>query len=423
MKKKHFILPVLIIFSIIFLMLSLMNFANPIAAVEGIEQNYFVLALGIDKGIEEGNVRITITSEKFSSTGDDSLSSSSQTKSSDTITSEGKTLFEASRKFDTFYSKKIFWGQIEYVIIGEDVAKEDILDYLDFCVRGHELRFDTLVAIAKGTTAEAVLRSDKKNGNFVPDVLDGIFKNSKKLSISKSMEMRDVITMFDNKYASTYIPTIEMVTKKESKKEENKDLKNDSSESESSSKESEKKDQNLKLEVNGFALFNKYKLSGYISGNLSRGLNFINGDTQSAPIVLEDKNNNKATLEILSSKPKIEVELKNNIPKANILLEVSSNFSEELSQDFKYDKKELDYFTEKQNELIKGEMENTLKYLQENSFDSIGIGDKIYHKYPLEWDKIKDNWKELFKNMEINVTVKSKINRTYHIEETIGSNE
>ena len=373
--KKSTVLVILLIFSGIFLILSLMNFKNPIAITEGIEENFFVLALGIDKGVEaEGNVRITVTTEKFGGASSDS-SSSSQLKEAETITSEGKTIFEASRKFSTFYKKKIFWSHIKYILISEDIAKENILNYLDFCIRGHELRFDSTVAIVKGSTAESVLRLDEKTKEFIPDSLKGIFKDATMLSISENVKMEKIIQMFDNQYEDAYIPSIVIVCKKDKKYEEEKDTYN--------------------LELNGFALFNGVKLNGFISQNISRGFNWINGNVKSTIIVIKDKNGNNTSLEVLDSNSKIEVELKDNIPKANIKLEVSSNFSEQMSQEFSYTSEETNFILEKQNELIKAEIESALKYLQENSIDAIGMSDKIYHKYPLEWDNIKSNWKEL----------------------------
>jgi spore germination protein KC len=395
--KKGKILITLVIFSGMLLFISLIQFKDPLGATYGIEENFFVIAVAIDKGIEkEGNVRITVSSEKF--LGGSSSSSSTETKLPEIISSEGQTMFEAQRNFYSFYNKKIFWSHIKCILISEDIAKEDVLKYLDFLIRDHELRFDSTVAIVKGTTGEEVLKLGKKNKEYILDTLLGIFDNADRLEISKDIKLKKVMQMFSNKNFGGYIPSIKIT----------------------SEKDAEKKDV-FKLKLDGYALFYGVKLKEFISGNVSRGLNWVNGDVSSTTLVVQDKNNNNVSLEVLNSNPKIDVELKNNIPKANITLEVSSNFAEEMSQNFLFKNDDINFLIEKQNELIKGEIESALKILQENQIDAIGMSDKIYRKYPLEWDNIKNNWKQLFKNMDINVTVKSKINRTYHIEETIGS--
>lgn len=396
--KKGKILIALLIFSGILLFLSLIKFKNPLDNTPGIEDNCFVMAIAIDKGIEDKeNVRITISSEKFSGDeGSNSSSSSNSSKTPDVISCEGKTIFEAIRKFSTFYNKKLFLGHTKCLLIGEDIAKEDLLNYLDFYARDHEIRFNYTISVVKGNTGEAVLRLGDKNKDYILDTLQGIFKNTERLSVSKNIKLKDALQMFNNKYIATYVPSIKIISKKDAEKKET-----------------------IEIVVDGFAVFNGTKLNGFISDNTSRGLNWINGNVQSTIVVIKDKDDSNVSLEVLNSKSEIEVELNDNIPKANITLEVSSNFVEQMSQKFSYSTEDINFLLEAQNDKIKNEIESALKYLQKNGLDAIGISDKIYHKYPLKWDDIKENWQELFKNMDINVTVKSKINRTYHIEEVI----
>lgn len=52
------------------------------------------------------------------------------------------------------------------------------------------------------------------------------------------------------------------------------------------------------------------------------------------------------------------------------------------------------------------------KVQQEYGTDIFGFGIAFHHKYPKQWEKIKENWDEIFKNAEFQIEVKTSIIRT-----------
>ncbi|MNI88679.1 hypothetical protein D3C73_1460000 [compost metagenome] len=73
----------------------------------------------------------------------------------------------------------------------------------------------------------------------------------------------------------------------------------------------------------------------------------------------------------------------------------------------------------KQTEVVKNEIEDVIKYSKEKGIDLLNMSSKLYHKSPIKWDKIKDNWSKIYETMKIDVKVKSNVNRTYHIKQKI----
>ncbi|MDD2505661.1 MAG: Ger(x)C family spore germination protein [Bacilli bacterium] len=470
--KKEFILVIAVVISGFVLFLSLVEFRNPVSTSGDIEDNSLVLAVGIDKATQENNkIRLTVIGEKFSSSSQDK-SSQSQGKNADIASAEGSTMFDTIRNFSLFESKSLFFGHIKYILINENIAKENILDVLDFFIRDHELRLDTKIVIVKDMSAEAFLRSGDKVEQFIPDALEGVFHNTGKISISSEIELADLMQTFDSEYSDAYIPSIGIVklkkdemestsqagntsqtegtSKKEnisqtentsqigssakvvsdSKKEEssqpvNSSTSEDSSKTESSSEAKSTSQSTSKesyyLNLDGYATFNGTKLLGYISDYTARGLNWLNGNVKTGVIVVKDSKGSDISMEILRAQSKINLKLNNDVPEAEINIQFSSNLAEVMSQDNVFYQEETKKLKEEQENSVKREAEMALEYAQKNGIDIIKMGDAVYHKYPLKWDDMKDNWKEIFKKMKITIKVDANIGTVYHIRQPVGS--
>jgi spore germination protein KC len=59
--------------------------------------------------------------------------------------------------------------------------------------------------------------------------------------------------------------------------------------------------------------------------------------------------------------------------------------------------------------------------MSKNTFSSdiFGFGDLLYKEHPKEWNKVKENWNENFKDAHINVNVSSQINQTGILSKSI----
>lgn len=525
--KKDFILLLLVMISGGVFFLSLFNFKSPISIPGGIEENHFVMAAGIDKASSESGhkFKLTTVGEKFSAEGGKAESS---TKSAEIISIEGDTIFDAIRNFSIYKNKSMFWGHIQYILVSEEVAKEDFLQVLDFFIRDHELRFDTTVLIVKDTSAESFILTGEQLEMYIPDLLKGVSHNVGKLSISGEVRLADIMKTFNSKSMDGYIPVISLTSREDdtvnpdeyktendpigggntigtkiedSKKtegssgletqdqsqedkeqsevpvrsgkpsEENESQEKDINESQkeesgtkdsnksgvdSSQKNADKPSQGggdsssskgsgsgssqsqgdgssrsssssseskraMYLNLHGYAVFDGKKLQGYLLDYWGRGLNWINSEVKSGIILVKDKTNTDVSLEIINANASTKIKYDGDMPEATINIEFTTNLGEILSQHDLFNEEELNKLKDDQNEVVKIEAEKVVEYAQQYGIDIIKISDAIQHQHPLKWDKIKDNWKEIFKRMKINVNVESNINRTYHIRQTIRS--
>lgn len=391
--KKIIISKVLLFLLILIISSPLTACKNPIPTSYEIEDLDFIIALGIDKGTEnKENVRVTVVSEKIEGSG----KNSQQVKSADIVASDGKTIFDALRNISTLNKKKLFWGHIKYVLIGEDIARNNVLSYLDIISRDHEIRPDVTPIVVKGTTAEGILNSGKACNEFIPDLLKSLLDNAGSNSISRNINLTEALIVFDNEYSDAYLPYIEL-------------KKNNESDSTNKSE----------IILKGYAAFKGTDLVDFIPEGTARGINWITGKVITALIVAKDSSGKNVSLEVIDSDAKIKSKFNDNIPEVTINIKMSSAIDEQFSQIDIYTESELDNLEKEQKDWVKGEVQSALDFARKNNIDMFDFGDLIYHQHPLKWKFIKSDWKTILSNMKINVVVESKISRTYLRKEPI----
>lgn len=89
-----------------------------------IEDITFIKVIGIDQGINN-TIQLTVTSKFVPDE-----NSAEETGAYVTVT--GETIFDAVRNLNKLSTKRPFWGHTEYIIFGENLAKDGIMKYLDF---------------------------------------------------------------------------------------------------------------------------------------------------------------------------------------------------------------------------------------------------------------------------------------------------
>lgn len=379
MCKK--IINLLIICSLI-----IMTFSACSARME-IDKLIVVRLVAVDKSEDGDGVELTIGSEKSSSSSKGEKSQNKQL----TLHSEGETLFDASRNFQTFAEKDVFWAHTKFIVLGEAVAREDVLKYLDFFVRDHENRLNSIVTVIRNGQGSDTLKLQDETPTH--KILSSLYENMGHLSISKEILLSEFLEKMDNKYFSAYLPCIQIINDKES----NKSL----------------------LSLDGFAVFKENKLIDFITGKVARGLNWINGDVKTGLLVVKDQKGSNISLELIDSAVKIETTMENDEPKITVKIWASANVGELQGQAFTFEKEDISLLDKQLSDIIKDEVESVIKFAQQNNVDILGFGDKIFHQHPVKWEKIKDNWSSIFPNIDVKVKIESRINRTYNIKEPI----
>lgn len=406
MKNKYLsLILLLVIFTAVFI--STRDWRHAFIGAQEINNMDFAQVIGVDYDESTQQFIVTSASESYQSGGSSSSSKSKSSDSASTInnnifTAEGESIFEAARNFELVSGQNIFWGLNKYILIGEEAAKINVGEELDMFIRNHENRLDVSVLIVKGTTANRFILSTLSGSNPISGIAGSALKNAEKPSISREVDLSEMADMLDTEYMSAYAPYVQIIQNDLDKKEE------EGAED---------------PEVNGFAVFKGLKLFGFISGKTARGVNWVTNNIGEPALLIKDDTGNDVTMEVIQTKTKINVNFKGAVPQVEIKINFISNIAEQHSTANIYSKEKIEGLIKRQNEAVKEEIEAALAYCQSNGLDVFGIGDALYHKYPLKWQKIEGNWTEIFAGIKIDVNVISKIRGVYMLKEPIGYQE
>jgi spore germination protein KC len=352
--------------------------------------------IAIDK-LDENKVLYTITTKTAVSGSQDKQGSSA---SSEILVSEGATVFEAARNMAAYAYKRPHYGHTEFIIFGEDTAKDGILQYLDFISRNQEFRYNAKIYIVQGDSANSFIKKVATGNIFLADRLAIIEDNSFALSKSGKVTLAEALFIFSKDNVSTFLPVLFIVPSK-------------------SGEDSAKGAYDINLK--SYAIFKEDKLYGFLDEELSRGVNWVKNRIQSSTILVDAPDKKKVSMDIIQNKTSIKPYLDENGLQCTISIKFNTNIAETLSKEDIFNKKGLDYLKQQQENQVKKEVEKILSYAQEKDMDIFGLVSNFSIKYPMMKNELRENWPKLFPEIKFNVEVESNINRTYLIKESITS--
>ncbi|KAB3530769.1 Ger(x)C family spore germination protein [Alkaliphilus pronyensis] len=365
---------------------------NPIDGRSEIDKIMFVTVFGIDSiASDNDSVKITLTSPMVTQAQEEGSQGNTDFH---VITSQGKSVFEAIRNTLFFTDKRVFLGHVGYIIIGEDAAKKDIANLLDFFTRDHEIRLNSEVLVVKGQTAEELIKSMRGDKELLFEQLENIQANIAGVSKSGRVELIELMKSIDNVWSVHYIPyiTCDMNTSYPELRSEGK---------------------NIYLE--GYGIFKDARLYGYIMNDLARGLNWTINEVESGYIHTKTEEGSNITMEIINSHAEILPYLDNEDLSVTIKVRMTTNIVEIDSGEDVFNEKKLTFLENQQSQIVRSEINSIIDYAQTAKADIFDVGNAIHHKYPIKWKSIEGEWEQLFPSIPFNIIVESSISRTYNI--------
>ncbi|WP_053376863.1 Ger(x)C family spore germination protein [Paenibacillus sp. FJAT-27812] len=364
------------------------------------------VAMGLDEA-REGRVLVSvqvvnpgeIASKKTSGSGGTPVT---------TFRAEGNSIFEALRKLTLKLNRKIYLSHLRMLVIGEELARKGIAEPIDYLSRDHELRTDFAIVIAKNGKAEAML---------------DILTPQEKIPASKLYSSLEV---GEKAWASTSKVSLDMLIN---------DLENDGKNPaltgiimKGPHNEGQKLS-NLQLTdtktimvYDGFAVFRKDKLVGWLNINDSQGYNYIQGKVKST-IIVNSCSGGVIEVELIRTKTAVKATLtEKGEPKIIVDVHGEGNVGDVSCDINMLDPTtipRIERMTEQRIvEIIKGVVDTTQsKY----KTDILGFGDTVHRAYPQQWKKWKQDWDSTFMHLTVQVDVHIDIRRIGTINQPIKS--
>ncbi|MBV7274689.1 Ger(x)C family spore germination protein [Clostridiaceae bacterium UIB06] len=315
------------------------------------------------------------------------------------VTIKGKTVFDAARNGVSVIGRKLYWSHAKVFIVSEQVAREGILKVVDWIVRDSETRANINILVAKGHSAKEILKCPRDKNEARSFQLERAIVNQRSTSKATRIQAWEIVNNMSHKGVSVIVPVVELES------------------------EIGKEGPN----VVGTAIFKKDKLVGFLNGEETKDMLFVQNKVKGGVLVRVEGKSNKeipVSLEIFNSKTKVKPVIYDNNITFNININITAAIDEiGGSKDFidESGRKELE---ESFENMLKSRIERLIARMQkEYNADIFGLGIKLKEDNPKEWKKIEDRWEDSFQNVYTNVDVSIYIRNSAILSEPLEIGE
>ncbi len=342
-----------------------------------------LIGVGIDKTDDFRMVNVTaqIANPSNIKTSEDREASSQEAYWNLQMSAEN--VFVALRDCTFSASRKLYIGQNQIILLGEDLAKAGLQKYMDFFLRDPEARLNEYVVVAKGKAADILdvkPELEKLPALNIQNLIDIHFATSQVVSI----RLIDFSSAIASGTTSAVAPMIEIDGFGEDKK----------------------------LKMSGTAVFKDYKLAGELDPFETRGYLWVVDKVKSGVLNVSSKNGETA-LEIIRSKSKMTPVLKDD-GSFSIKLSVKTDVnlgSQEGWDDFLLSE-DRTFVENRAAKAIESDIMACLDKAGELGTDIFGFGEAIRRKYPRQWNSVKDDWENIFPDIEVELETNVKLRGT-----------
>jgi spore germination protein KC len=353
------------------------------------------LSLAISLGIDKSDKGYSVTYQILNPKAIESNKSANESPFF-LYTESGKDLFEIFRKVTTISPRKIYNSHLRMIVFSEEIAKEGIQSLLDFFLRDHEFRTDFYFIVAKGSTANEVLKTitplESVSGL---EMYNSLETSEKAWAPTKAVKIIELVNSLIADGKNPVLSSVELVKKNEK----------------SDSIDALKQSVVSKLKISGLCAFKKDKLVGCMSEDESKGYNYITNNVKNTVGYVQLDEQNKITVEVIKSKSKTKAYMLKGKPAINVEVNLTVNIAAQTGTFDVSTEENTEKICRLSEEKIGKICKTTIKRVQEDlGSDIFGFGEEIHRTYPKLWKKLKDDWNNKFAKLPTSVTVHIKVN-------------
>jgi len=359
-----------------------------------VSEAHFITAVGIDKdsdGLYEVTLEFPTPLLTGQSKGRDRDEGGGEHKSVAIVSAKGDTIYTAGRSMSEKLARRIVPSKMELLIVCEKVARDGILEILDFMERQQDTNMVANILLVKGATAKELMEAQSQQEKIPSQHIKKTIKiDQNNLGTSKEARVIDILKDISTPGKDPLLPVVEI--------KQDSDL--------------------LKVEdlfISGSAVFKDGKLVGYFDGFQTRSWLLVeNKSTRGLySVPLPEVEGKFAVFELSMAKATKKVEfLQNNKPKFIIELKVIGNIGEsQISIDLT-EPERLASFEAQVAQIIREEIERTLVTSQQYQTDIFGFGSLVHKKHLAQWRELQNNWSELYSEAPYEIKVEVSIKRS-----------
>ena len=296
------------------------------------------------------------------------------------LESSGSTLLDAIRNAFKTTAPVLYWGHAEIIIFSQEVAREGIIDIIDFVHRSPKLRTNIRLLVSREKTAKEILESASITTNIRSfEIREMIELHSKFLKVP-DVQMYEFINDLSAEGISPVLAAVRLI-EVEGKKTS---------------------------QLSGTAVFKKDKFIGFLDEEETKFLHFVKENCKGGIIVVEDGSEEmKTSIDISKSKVKLKPMYTGNKLIMNIRVRIEGTLDEyRTKNNYYYSSDDITALEKKAEEQLAEDIRRAIRKLQEDfNADILGFGSTVKAEMPKLWKKIGNQWDDMFKNIDVNVEI------------------
>ncbi len=355
-----------------------------------------VILMGVEKDEATGDIQVTAQIVKKVALSQPSGDGGGESgKAYWNVSGTGKTVFDAVRMITHKTGNRLFVSHNQAVFFGKELAEEGLQEYLDFFLRAHEMRPTAMILITE-VPIQDVMNAKPETENFPGINLTKLMKTYGFTSYYYKMNMKNFSSCLMCDSMSPVAPLISISTENGSRD----------------------------INISGMAVFRKDKMVGSLSFEETRGLLWVLGEVKSGVIVIPSpEKKGLVSFEIIEAKSKVKPEIGNGKITFHIKIKVDVSLSEQMTDEILATEQK---FKKMQNDIadaIRKEIMTTYEKSKKLNADIFGFGELLHKKQNGKWKIIKNNWEEIYQDLELDIDVEALIRKTDLLKKPVAAIE
>lgn len=341
-----------------------------------LDEMSIITGVALDETDDSDQMDITLQIGGTKPTSSGSGEADSQADSIILLKTVSNTMMGGMMELNRDSSRKLLLHHNQVLLLGSPLAEQGVQKRIDLFMRDQQARMEVPVVVVEGRAEEALsakLDQDKISGIFLSRMLDDLAAVSSEYRV----RMLDFASRILDKTSSPVTPIIK-VAEKDGKQE---------------------------IKLAGMAVFKRDRMTGQLSNDETMGYIWSMGNVKQCGAVAET-DLGKAVFHIaqLSCKRKVSLRKDGGV-RVTLSAEATVSVSElsgfgEMSPD-----QLLPYLIEMAKEEIRRKITGSFEAARRLNADIYGFGTSVHQKYPGKWESMKDQWDEIFQDIELNVEV------------------
>ncbi len=300
---------------------------------------------------------------------------------------EGDTIYTAIKSVTEVEGKIPLYSQNRIIILGKSITEQNMAEVIDFFVRDVENSSSVYIAAAEKTASEILQAKNGEEYISARSIETGISSSEYDARIFK-MQLYDLVNRYNSSTKDFAMPLLSL----------------------------KEKDGEKSVEISGTALFNSTKYREKVSKDETVFLNFLYDTVDNTALSYDYEDGKKVSLNVVESKTKRKVKLKDGNPVFYIQIKMQADISEiSGGVSSAMETKEVEKIQLIGEKYVERETKGMIYSLYEKySSDSVGFGRLLYI---CEKEFFRENEKKLdfvLQNSNYEVEVSLEIRRIGH---------